>query len=209
MEHCSGVPGIVYSFNNQNLVTFEDNLGYKGDLPVVVYINFETTAPTNSCFDPEEKKMFVVSYVIILAFHPTLKMDRVIIRSSFRHSLQQLTTIDYLKNDQMSFVNIKLIKQLKDSVLEVSRKKYKNAIAQMLSIELCLGKKAILAWFNKKIKSQHLEIDLIRKNKFEIDHPINWESHKCHICNCRLKIDPIGRDVTNNKMSYGDFFYSI
>ena len=209
MEHCSDVPGIVYSFNNQNLVTFEDNLGYKGDLPVVVYINFETTAPTNSCFDPEEKKMFVVSYVIILAFHPTLKMDRVIIQSSFRHSLQQLTTIDYLKNDQMSFVNIKLIKQLKDSVLEVSRKKYKNAIAQMLSIELCLGKKAILAWFNKKIKSQHLEIDLIRKNKFEIDHPINWESHKCHICNCRLKIGPIGRDVTNNKMSYGDFFYSI
>ena len=95
--------------------------------------------------------MFVVSYVIILAFHPTLKMDRVIIQSSFRHSLQQLTTIDYLKNDQMSFVNIKLIKQLKDSVLEVSRKKYKNAIAQMLSIELCLGKKDILAWFNKKL----------------------------------------------------------
>ena len=27
MEHCSGVPGIVYNFNNQNLVTFEDNLG--------------------------------------------------------------------------------------------------------------------------------------------------------------------------------------
>ena len=35
MEHCSGVPGIVYNFNNQKLATFEDNPGYKGDLPVV------------------------------------------------------------------------------------------------------------------------------------------------------------------------------
>ena len=34
MEHCSGILGIVYSFSNKNIVTFEDNLGYKGDLPV-------------------------------------------------------------------------------------------------------------------------------------------------------------------------------
>ena len=27
IEHCSGVPGIAYNFNNQNFVTFEDNLG--------------------------------------------------------------------------------------------------------------------------------------------------------------------------------------
>ena len=70
----------------------------------------------------------------------------------------------------------------------------------MFSIELCLVKN-ILAWFNRKIKSQHLEIDLLTKNKYEKDHPINWESHKCHICNFLLKIDPIGPDVLNNKMS--------
>ena len=61
MEHCSGITGIVYSFNNKNLMTFEDNLGYKGDLSVVAFIDFETTAPTDSCFDPEQKRMFVVS----------------------------------------------------------------------------------------------------------------------------------------------------
>ena len=72
MEHCSDVPGIVYNLSNQNLATFEDNLGYKGDLPVVAYINLETTAPIDSCFNPEQKKMFVASYVIILAFHPIL-----------------------------------------------------------------------------------------------------------------------------------------
>ena len=56
MEHCSSVPGIVYNFNNQNLVTFEDSLVYKGHLPVVAYIDFEATAPTDSCFDPKPKK---------------------------------------------------------------------------------------------------------------------------------------------------------
>ena len=63
-----------------------------------------------------------------------------------------------------------------------------------------------MAWFNKKIKLQHLEIDLLRKNKYEKDHPINYESDKCHISNFPLKIDPIGPDLPNNKMSYGDFF---
>ena len=73
--------------------------------------------------------MFVVSYVIIVAFHPKLKMDRVIIQRSFGHSLEKLTTIDYLTNDQMCFVDVNLIKQLKDSALNVHRKKCKNMIA--------------------------------------------------------------------------------
>ena len=137
-------------------MTFEDNLGYKGDLPAVASIDFETTAPTESCFHPEQKSMFVVSYVIIVAFHPKFKMDRVIIQRSFEHSLEKLRTIDYLTNDQMSFVDVNLIKQLKDSSLSVHGKKCKNAIAQMFSTELSLVKKTILSWFNRKIKSQHM-----------------------------------------------------
>ena len=76
----------------------------------------------------------------------------------------------------------------------------------MFSIIVCLVQKTILAWFNNKIKSQHLEIDLLRKNKYEKDHPINWKSDKCYICNFSLKIDPVGPDIPNNRMSYGDFF---
>ena len=184
IEHCSGVPGLVYSFNNQNLVTFEDNLGYKCDLPAVVLgvvygfnnqnfvtfednlgykgnhpevacIDFETTASTGNCFNLEQKSMFLVSYVIIVAFHPKLKMERVIIQRSFGHSLEKLKTIDYLTNEQMSFPDVNLIKQLKDSALNVHRKKRKYAMAQMFSMELSLVKKTILSWLNPKIKSQH------------------------------------------------------
>ena len=57
IEHCPGVLDNVYSFNSQNLVTFEDNLRYKGNLPLVTHIDFEKTVPTDNCFDPEQKSM--------------------------------------------------------------------------------------------------------------------------------------------------------
>ena len=154
--------------------------------------------------------MFVVSYVIILAFHPKLKMNRVTIQHNFGHSLEQLTMMNYLTNEQMPFVYINLIKQLKDCALEVSPKKCKNALAQMLCVKLCLVKqiriKKINNCSNKKIKLQHLEIDLSQKSRYEKDHPIHWNSNKCIICNFPLKIDPIGPDIPNNGMYYGDFY---
>ena len=56
LENCSGVPGVIYNFNNKNLITFEDNFKSKGDMPMTMYFDFEATAPTNNCFDPEQKK---------------------------------------------------------------------------------------------------------------------------------------------------------
>ena len=60
---------------------------------------------------------------------------------SYGHSLEQLTRINYLTNDQMSSIDIKLIKQLKDVTQEVSPRKCKNALGQMFTIETGLVKK--------------------------------------------------------------------
>ena len=38
------------------------------NLPFAIYFDFEMTAPTDNCLDPEQKKMFLVSYVMIHAF---------------------------------------------------------------------------------------------------------------------------------------------
>ena len=67
---------------------------YKGGIPLTAYTDFETTAPTDECLDPESKKMFVVSYVIIFAFHPELNINRVIIERSFGHSEHSLTSFN-------------------------------------------------------------------------------------------------------------------
>ena len=85
-----------YNFNIQNLLTFEESLKYKGDIPLVAYIDFETTAPTDECLDPENRKMFAVSYIIVLAFHPELDTDCEIIEHRFGHLYERLTSLNYL-----------------------------------------------------------------------------------------------------------------
>ena len=110
MENFSGRPGVVYNFNNQNLISYQDNFRAKGDIPFAIYSDFETTTPTDNCLDPEQKKMFVVSYVIIVAFHPDLHLDRIITQRSFAHSLKQLTTLDYFSREQITSIEPHLIK---------------------------------------------------------------------------------------------------
>ena len=110
-------------------MSFEDNIGYKGDLPLVAYKDYEATAPTDSCFNPEQKRIFVVSYVIVFAFYPKINLDSVVVQRSFGHSYKKSTTIDYFTNDQMKCINMKLVKQLKDCAIYVRQRNCKNAVA--------------------------------------------------------------------------------
>ena len=138
-----------------------------------MYFDFETTAPTNNIFDPEEKKMFVVSYVLIVAFHPELNLNRIIIQRSYLHSLEELTTTNYLNDDQMKFIDLQILNQLKDVTINVSKRRCKNTMGQMFCIESAFVKKDLLAWFNKKIKSQNLEINAFSKMIYEQKNPIS------------------------------------
>ena len=112
MDSCSGVPGIVYNYNNKNLVTFEDNFDAKGDLPMAIYFDYETTVPlTNNYFDPD---------------HPHLIIRKIAVERTYVYSINQLTTIDYLSEDQMKYIVIKLVKQLNNIAQEVGKKKKKE-----------------------------------------------------------------------------------
>ena len=124
-EICTGQPGYVYNFNTQHLLTFEENLKYKGDVPLVAYIDFETTAQTDECLDSENRKTFAVSYVIIFAFHPELDSNRVIIERSFGHSCERLTSLSYLTREQLKFKDNKTLLQLRDCALAVPEIKTK------------------------------------------------------------------------------------
>ena len=83
---------------------------------MVMYFDFETTAPTENCFDPGKKNVCHV-YVLIVAFHPHLNLIKIFVQRSYRHSLEQLTKTDYLTNGQMSFIDVK---QLNDIAQEAS-----------------------------------------------------------------------------------------
>ena len=127
------------------MISYEDNFHAKGDVPFVIYFDFETTAPTDNCLDPEQKKMFVISYVMIVAFNPELNLDRIIIQRSFAHSIEQLTSFT---REQITCIDQSLIKMLKDMAFEVSKRRCKNSIGQMFSNESALVKRTLLKWFN-------------------------------------------------------------
>ena len=68
--------------------------------------------------------MFFTSFVLIVAFHPHLekleKLRKIIVQRSYGHTLQQLITLDYLTNNQMKFIDVKLVTHLKDMAQEES-----------------------------------------------------------------------------------------
>ena len=122
---------MIYNFNNQNSKSHQDNFRAKGDIPFAIYFDFKTTAPSDNCFDPEQKKMFVVSYVMIVTFHPELKLNRIIIQRSYAHSIEQLTSLNYFTQEQINFIDHTLLKMLKDTAFHVSKRKCKNSMGQM------------------------------------------------------------------------------
>ena len=73
------------------MISFLDNIACNGDLPLVAYMDFKTTAPTDNCFNPEQKQMFAVSYAIFFIFHPKLNLDHVIMQRRFGQSLKKLS----------------------------------------------------------------------------------------------------------------------
>lgn len=56
MVNCAWQPGTICDFNILNLVTFQDNIKYKGDIPLLALIDFETNSPADSYLDAEQKK---------------------------------------------------------------------------------------------------------------------------------------------------------
>ena len=53
--------------------------------------------------------MFVVSYVLIVAFHPDLNLKGIIVQRSYAHSSEELATINYLNDDQMKFIDLQIL----------------------------------------------------------------------------------------------------
>ena len=202
----SGIRGVAYNFTNQNLVSFEDNIDNKGDLPLVTYMDFETTACAQNFLTPEQNKMFAVSYTLMFAFHPKLNLNRVILQRSLGHSLSKLATVDYLNDDKLKFVDKDSINQLKDCAINVSERRCKSAVAQMFAVELRFPSNCLLKWFNRKFKIQIMEIDHKEKFTCEAFNLTDWKKRKCVICNFPLIINAKGPNVPANEISYTDFY---
>ena len=204
IKNCSGKPGIVYNFNIQNIVTYEDNLKYIGDVPFSVYADFETTAPNSDFTSPENNTMFAVSYALVFAWHPKLNLPRQCVVRGFNHSIEQLADMSYLTAEQLALKKQTTAEQFRDGVIEVNKKKNKNAIAELFNIELKFACHILQKWFNFKIKSNNLAVPEFKRLAFNRENPITRES-RCTICHFLLNVSPKGLSFSENDMSYLDF----
>ena len=134
-----------------------------------------------------------------------MDIDRAIIECSFGHSREKLTTLNYLTRKQLDFKDNKMLLQLKDCALTVADKKSIMAISEMFSTELKSAADCLLKWFNKKFKSNNLELSNDVKRKHEIEHPIDWSRDCRYISTFPLEINPASHDTDEKTMSYADF----
>ena len=207
LKVCSGKPGIVYNFCSESLTSFEDNFKSKGDVPFTIYFGFETTSPTDADWlNPEDKKMFVVSYVIVVAFHPFFNFERIIVQRSVSHPKKELISVNYLSAEQFLFKTKEIIKQLYDQAILVSKRTNKNALEVMFGIELSFIKRTLLAWFNKKVCAPFKKLDQSQVTKFEQENPIIWsEKPQCVICKMPLNSVFSSPKKSDLEMYYADY----
>ena len=99
---CSGKAGFEFSFDNGKLIDYQDHYSNLGDVPFSVYYNFETTTGSAVFF---YEKMYVVSYCMIIAFHPSIKLARISIFRSFDQNENDLQSISHFQVIEYYFFN--------------------------------------------------------------------------------------------------------
>ena len=88
-DACAAREDINYSFQNGEIIYFQGNFNYLGNVPFTIYFDFEKTTGDAVIFDP---KMFVISYCQINTFHPSLNLDKIVFFSSFQQKAEENMT---------------------------------------------------------------------------------------------------------------------
>ena len=110
----SFMPGIVYKFENQHVTTFEDNFRFMEVIPFAVYFDLETTCKKKEFYKVRcsEKVMYLVLYCFVVAFHPSLVLDRLTVLRNFNYSFEQLIDIYLLTTEMITYFDPITAKQL-------------------------------------------------------------------------------------------------
>ena len=158
VKRCSSIEGIIYSFDNNKIISFQDNFGHLGDVPFTVYFDFETTIGDNIFQDP---KMFVISYCQIYVFHPALNLDKIVIFRSFQQSAEEIYKLNHFWQEHILCLNRVTFNQLKDAATSVLAREKSTSLSELFSVEVKFTTNNLNKWFKHTIKSKFLELNVI------------------------------------------------
>ena len=169
LQVCAAKEGITYSFDNGQIIAFQDNFRYLDDVPFTVYFDFETNPGNSVFFDP---KMFVVSYCQIYSFHPALDLDKIVIFKSFQQSAEEMYDLNQLKQEHVAFFNKTTFLQLKDGASAVLAREKSTSLAELFLVELKFTIGILNDWFSNVIKPKFFELEDIKKQILTKENPI-------------------------------------
>ena len=141
--------GIVYSFENDKIISFQDNFRQMGDVPFTFYFHFETTTGNDIFKDP---KMFVISYCQIFSFHGALNLDKIVIFRSFQQSVEEMYDSRHFRPEHVPFFDKVTFDQLKDAASAVIALEKTTSFAELFSLELKFTKDTLQGWFRQTIE---------------------------------------------------------
>ena len=167
--------------------------------------------------------MFVVSYCIIVAFHPDLNIPRLFICRSYDQDRSKLTSLVHFETAQPNFFNFKetfnskTLLQLQNAALAVENRKENTSLAEMFSIELKFTINCLKFWFarNRKVLeiTEHQRLQFTQNNAKNTccicDFPIQsradngWFEHVCRAEH--LFLDNIFNAKDLHRMGMTDF----
>ena len=159
---CAGKAGFTFNFDNGKIIDHQDHYKNLGDVPFSVYYHFETTTGSVVFFDA---KMYVISYCIVIAFHPDLKFPRLIIYRSYEQSTKKSTSLSHFEATEHNFFknkkncNMTTLKQLQDAAFSVENREKNTLLAEMFSIELKFAVDCLKFWFNRNHKVLELQLE--------------------------------------------------
>ena len=128
---------------------------------------------------------------MIVAFHPELKIPRLIIFRKCDQNPNALISLTHFQVLQYDFFsdpenyNKITLKQLEDAAFSVQNRENNTALAEMFSIELKFTIDCLKFWFQKNHKILELEIDF--KTEFKQNNPL---TKKTLCCLCDFPMDP-------------------
>ena len=133
-------------------------------------------------------KKQLCTHAFVIAFYPSLNIKKISVVRSFNHTFEQLNDVSYLKDEILLLVDTITTRQLSDCAAVVFTKKQKYSLSEIFSCELkfvidLLKKRLAESFFNR-----FKELDMLTKQRFKRQNPINWESTNCVICDFCLPI---------------------
>ena len=117
--------------------------------------------------------MYVISYCMIFAFHPKLKIEQIVIYRSFHQRQDELFDLSHLKQKMLQYTDYVMLNQLKDAGLTVHEKKSSLTLSEIFSLELKFTIDVLLKRFYTIYKTRFLALDMVTKQNVEKDIKIN------------------------------------